>query len=151
MNVLLVDDDKDTTFLMGILLGKSASVDSHRIATSPTEALRLLENNEIQPDCIFVDLQMPEMSGFEFVERYELLLVEKFPQTRLYILSGSAIPEDREAAKKYKTISGFINKPLGRQQLEHISSEIAGGDPVEVSSPVCYGNSTEIRDEYKGI
>ena len=148
MNVLLIDDDEDTNFLMGILMKKSPIVDLYSIQSSATAAINWLKKEEFKPDCIFVDIQMPEMNGFQFVEVYEKLLVEKFPQCQLYFLSSSAIPEDHEQAKKFKSVHGFITKPLSPKTLQEIKSSTLK-EHIESSSSVCYIMSEEIRPEYR--
>ncbi|ELR70422.1 response regulator [Fulvivirga imtechensis AK7] len=148
MNVLLIDDDEDTNFLMGILMKKSQVVDLYAIQSNATAALDWLKKEEFKPDCIFVDIQMPDMNGFAFVEVYEKLFVEKFPQTQLFFLSSSAIPEDQEQAKKFRSVQGFITKPLNPKQLQEINV-CFHKEPIQPSSPVCFISSDEVRPEYR--
>lgn len=150
MNILLVDDDEDTNFLMGILMKKSRAVDLYEIESRAEKAIELLLEGKITPDFIFVDLNMPEMNGFRFVEIFEQRLVDKLPHTQLFILSSSAVPEDYERAKKYQTVKGFLTKPLTPKKLQEIHAcFLDESDFVAVSSPVCYASSDGLRKEFK--
>ena len=71
MKILMIDDDEDTNLLIGFLLNKIDFIDSYRIEQSAKKALSVLKNKEFEPNYIFVDLAMPEMDGYEFVEKYE--------------------------------------------------------------------------------
>lgn len=161
MNILLIDDDEDTIFLMGVLFRKFDKVEHYTIETTGRKALSFLEKCKKMPDCIFVDLKMPEMGGFEFVETFERLYGEKYPQTRLYILSSSAGERDHNQAISYKSVEEFILKPLTKKKLSEIfeafqRSNTNDDDATdnmfffnENSSPVCFINSDDLRPEYK--
>ncbi len=119
----MIDDDEDTNFLVGFMLKKSELVCEYRTETSAIHALELLQQNEITPDCIFVDLTMPEMNGFDFVEEFENKYAEKLPLTRIYILSSSALLSDKDKIEQYKSVKEFVVKPLTKEKLNRIVNE----------------------------
>lgn len=124
MTVLLVDDNQDTIFLMDVLFRKSGVVSQHFLETSGSDALDFLEETSVIPDCIFVDIKMPEMGGFEFVEEYEKRFAIQAPHTRVFFLSSSARQSDREQATSYKCAKGFILKPLTMGKLREIQESL---------------------------
>lgn len=113
MNKLfIIEDDELTLQLYDMLLEELPDIEYMK-AGSGTEALQLLEQTSRQqwPDCIMVDLNMPDMSGFELV----VALEEKFGKSqlsRLFILSNSVSVRDRETARSFDSIRGFLHKPL---------------------------------------
>lgn len=118
MKILLIDDDDDTVFLMGVLFKKSDLVTEYFIKTRPTAALEFIKEKNTLPDCILVDLKMPEMSGFEFIEHLEAILGDKTPH--VYVLSSSACHEDHVKATSYQSVKEFILKPFTKHKLEEI-------------------------------
>ena len=69
--VLLIDDDEDDNYFHRLVLEESASVERIIIAESSIEALEYIRSGKINPDIIFLDVNMPKMNGWEFVEEYE--------------------------------------------------------------------------------
>ena len=79
--------------------------------------------NEIQaqkapaPELIFLDLNMSVMSGWEFMDIYSERFQERYPQTKICILTSSIDPRDEKKAKQYPSIIDFIYKPLTKDSL----------------------------------
>lgn len=71
-------------------------------------------------DLILVDIAMPRMDGFAFVDAYDALYPELRGRARLYIMSSSIDPRDRETAAAHRAISGFIEKPADAGGLARI-------------------------------
>lgn len=119
MIFLVIDDDKDTNLLTSLILKKEPRIKKYIVETSPVQALNTLKRGEIKPDCILVDLSMPEMSGFRFIREFEEEAWNQNPRANLYILSSSDDPSDRQKVMEYASVNRFIRKPLTR----HILSE----------------------------
>lgn len=125
--ILIVDDDDLTLQLYDLLLEEMKDV-SYQMAESGTVSLDYLEQWQAEqwPDLIFIDLHMPDMSGFEFIEKY----LERFGKgrkaTQLYILSSSISHRDQHQAERYSIIKGFLSKPL----TEEILSELLERSPT---------------------
>lgn len=80
-------------------------------AKGMSEAMSILKEREDDfPDVIFVDINMPVHDGFAFLDQYESKFVEEFPSTRIYMLSSSLRPEDRERSLLYKSVHDFLSK-----------------------------------------
>jgi len=76
------------------------------------------------PDVIFLDLNMPIMDGWEFLDEFGKLSKEN--NIRIYILSSSVDSRDIERAKNYGMVNGFIAKPLTDAKIKELAQEIAG-------------------------
>lgn len=127
LKVLLIDDDKINNFLNRSIIEKHCGnecVVSEFI--NPEEAYDFLKdcaiaNHENCPDVIFLDINMPEMSGFELLEKLNEENVH-LNKTRIYILSSSLDPNDIKRSKRFETVSDFISKPLDKAKIEKIKS-----------------------------
>lgn len=71
---------------------------------------------KIKPDVVFLDINMPVMDGWEFLED----LSSKEINIPIYMLTSSIDKNDNEKSKKYSTVIGFLNKPLKQEKLESI-------------------------------
>jgi len=78
------------------------------------------EQVEAAPDLILLDLNMPIMDGWEFLDQYIRKYSERLPDTRIAILSSSINPEDFRKAQQYPIIIDFINKPLIIDLMEEL-------------------------------
>lgn len=121
--IFVVDDEENWSYLTKRTLQKSG-VGKHIItASNGLEAINELQarvaNQESMPELIFLDIKMPVMDGFEFLEEISRSAVLNFDQTKVYIYSSSFHPKDRERASHYP-ISGFITKPLTQEILTEI-------------------------------
>lgn len=117
--IYLVDDDDLTNTVNTLLLKKLGMEDKVRSFVNPELALDTLRFRDKQETrtLILLDINMPEMTGFEFVEFMKL---EKFPVTNeVVMVTSSDSEEDREEARKYKKyIREFITKPLKTVDIE---------------------------------
>ena len=121
--LLLIDDDEITNFAADVILSRVKKIESYVIKDSGWEALEFLKNcqaNNRFPDLIFVDLNMPEMDGFEFIERYEAIFWLQHQATRVNVLSSSVSEKDRERSLSYPCVSEYTYKPLTEQKLTAI-------------------------------
>jgi len=107
--VLTIDDDPMVLKVMTAFL--SADYDL-RIANSAAEALRLLD--QFIPDIILLDIEMPDISGFEFL--HTIKKNPKFMNTPVVIVSGHSEPEFAAHAEKMGA-GGLVAKPVIREDL----------------------------------
>lgn len=120
MNVIFIDDDEDLNFLQERMCARSKIIDNYFIASSAFQTLDYLQESPVMPDVIFVDINMPIMNGFGFIEEYEKNFSSRFPETQLFVVSSSIRENDRVKALEYGTVKGFIIKPLTDEKLEEI-------------------------------
>lgn len=115
--ILLVDDDQITNFLNENLLKEMNIAEHITIANDGQEALDYITLNCLDPknpnglccDLILLDLNMPVMDGFEFLEKISQLTIEN--HIYIVLLTTSSNERDLERAKTFN-IKGYINKPL---------------------------------------
>ena len=122
--ILLIDDDKSTNFLHKIIIEETGVSEKVEAVQTGQEALDYLERKKEgvypRPDLIFLDINMPGMNGWEFLEEYEKLDDNLKGEIMIMMLTTSINPYDEEKAKNTKFINGFLNKPLTTEALEKI-------------------------------
>ena len=122
--ILLVDDDEATNFIHQRVIGQMNFAKNIVVRESGIDALRFLTtltNGQYpKPDIIFLDINMPVMNGWEFLEAYGSLQDNQKAETILLMLSTSLSPEDKIKAAAFPSISGFIDKPLTEDKLQYI-------------------------------
>ncbi len=125
--VLLVDDDELFIYLNRRLLEKSGFASEILVAYSGEQALSLWTelhaSGAFLPDFIFLDLRMPVMDGFQFLELFSKLPPELIDHVRIVILTSSLDAEDKEKVFHYKQVVGFLNKPLNKKTIGKLMHE----------------------------
>ena len=121
--VLVVDDDDNWCFLTKLILQKAAVFKEIITAHNGLEAFRKIEalvaDGKRVPDLILLDIKMPVMDGFEFLEEIQKSSAFDLSQTRIYMSTSSFLTKDKERAKRYP-VAGFITKPLTEEILRDI-------------------------------
>ena len=117
--ILIVDDDELTLELYNLLLEGMAEI-SYETAGNGSIALDYLDRlpPEQWPDFIFIDLHMPDMSGYEFIEKYQEKFKSGKKESQLYILTSSVSHKDKEKVKEYPLVQGMLSKPLTEEVLD---------------------------------
>ena len=118
-SILLVDDDQDDNYYHQIIINKMNITDNIDVAANGIEAISYLKNNR-PPDIIFLDLNMPRMNGWEFLEQYKDLSLAQKAKVLIIILTTSLNPDDIERAKQIEDVTGFETKPLSKEILTEI-------------------------------
>lgn len=115
--VWLIDDDGPTNLLNKILLSEIRFAKEIKDFIYAEDALKELASEDVVfPDLILLDINMPRMSGWEFLEAVEAMNLLDNPPTIL-MLSTSLNPVDQERAENNIIVSGFIKKPLTPKEL----------------------------------
>lgn len=119
-NILLVDDDNIFNFINTKLLESSGIAGEIHTAGNGQEALDLLNNyftgTASLPDVILLDLNMPVMDGFGFIEAFKKLRLPKKENVSIVIVTSSADPNDMRRAKEMG-ITTYLTKPVSREAL----------------------------------
>ena len=127
--ILVIDDDEPTNFFTRIILEEADCCNHIKTVQSGQEALDYLAQSEKpgadpnlypSPDLIFLDINMPAMNGWEFLDEYRNLSIAPQHKMIMVMLTTSLFPEDKAKAGRSPEISGFENKPLTLDKLERI-------------------------------
>jgi CheY-like chemotaxis protein len=126
-NVLLLDDNELDNFVNKKILGMANFAKNIYVNTSPLSALEFLKNislnrsfTDIYPEVIFIDLNMPQMDGFQFIQAVFALSNLKLPSSRMVILTSSVAEEDEIKARSISEDIIFLRKPLTEEMLAGI-------------------------------
>lgn len=116
---LLIDDNYIDNFVTRKILEGGNFAESIVVVRSATEAIASLSAGTIKPDVIFLDVRMPLMSGFEFLDEYDKIDMDK-SNIKIFMLSSSLDPMDMRKSTDNKYITQFIHKPLTQKALEEL-------------------------------
>jgi len=122
--VLLIDDSEIDNFINKSVITSANITESIETMMSAKKALAYLselkEKPVLFPDLIFLDIKMPEMDGFQFLDECKNFPQEIKERCSVYILSSSINPEDTNRAKQYDAVKKHLTKPLSEKMIAEI-------------------------------
>ena len=122
--ILLVDDDEPTNFLNQMVLEELNITKHIKIAQNGKEALSYLEKTDSGdenfplPELILLDINMPAMNGWEFLQQYAQLPPRQKANVVIVMLTTSLNPDDRAKAEEISEVTGFETKPLTADAIQ---------------------------------
>lgn len=120
ITIFLIDDDPINNIVNNKLLKKfNASLEIIEFLSASSALKHLKTHPDQLPHYILLDINMPEMNGWEFLDSYQPL---KLP-CKLFLLTSSIAHEDIKEAKKYPVVKGFLTKPLEEDKIRRIFTE----------------------------
>jgi CheY-like chemotaxis protein len=127
---MLIDDNPDDNYFHQRVIEKNKSAREIRVIQSAEEALEFLTKQPCDsccpPDLILLDVNMPRMNGWEFLNEYSKLPKNLRGKGIVVMLTTSNNPDDLERSKSTSTLSGFLTKPLTKTMLNEILAKHFG-------------------------
>ncbi|QQL49305.1 response regulator [Mucilaginibacter ginkgonis] len=124
VNIMLVDDDEINNFISVKLIKKavvSSEISSALNGKLAIDKLVELKNQGQQlPDYILLDINMPVMNGWEFLDEYKALDIDPESKTKIFIISSSVFSNDINKAKSYALVKDFVSKPLNIDKIKEL-------------------------------
>jgi CheY-like chemotaxis protein len=127
--ILCVDDDPITLMLCKKVIAKANFSDNIESAKDGSEALQFFHSvidddkkSDNYPQLVFLDLNMPIMDGWEFLDEFSKNLTASFPKTKIIVLSSSVDPKDINKSKNYPMVLDFLPKPITVEMLNNIKN-----------------------------
>ncbi|UWR21377.1 response regulator [Sulfitobacter sp. S190] len=125
--ILLVDDDAVTNLMHTRIIRKSGKAAHIDVATDGLQALELIKSDlaaaRALPELVFLDINMPRMGGFEFLEEYAKLGLPVGEQLIIVMLSTSLLHADHARAEADPHVHSFSDKPLRTEKLLEVIAE----------------------------
>ncbi|MEM6840620.1 MAG: response regulator [Bacteroidota bacterium] len=119
--VVMIDDDDDTLEIYRLLIEKTPHVRRFITKNNPHQALDWLKEQSAEPETfpryILLDLNMPELDGIRFLQRFEQQIDYQKLDTEIVVLTSSVRERDQREALQYASVSQFISKPLPKEKL----------------------------------
>ena len=122
-------DDNEIDNLINQKMIEAADIAEHIYThTGAKSAIEFLKNvsklpdisRQVLPDVIFLDIDMPLMDGFQFLDEFEKLSEQTRNKCKVVMLTSSINPQDVNKSKKYSYVKEYINKPLSQDSLEKL-------------------------------
>jgi two-component system, chemotaxis family, chemotaxis protein CheY len=123
--ILFIDDDEISNFVSIRTIEEALPANDVEAITNAVEAFELLKNRITDnpdkiPDLIFLDINMPRMNGWEFIEAYRTIKNQISKEVLIIILTSSVYQHDKNKAKEYAEISDYIMKPISINDVKSI-------------------------------
>jgi CheY-like chemotaxis protein len=124
--ILCIDDDPITVMLCRKVIQKAEFAKITDSAQNGEDALHyfdrlIMENDDHFPELILLDLNMPVMGGWEFLDNFSRdTYANFFSNTKVIVLSSTIDPQDVEKSKTYPMVIDFMSKPITKEMLEKL-------------------------------
>jgi CheY-like chemotaxis protein len=120
LHFIVIDDSKLDCFIAEKIIrntGKSESITCFQQAREALDYISSAKSDEQSHTIVLVDIQMPIMNGFEFVEAFEKLPLHVTQNYTLYVISSSINDTDLSKVHNYQSVKQFLNKPINSNSL----------------------------------
>jgi CheY-like chemotaxis protein len=123
--ILVIDDEELDNAIFKMLINRVIKNSEVDVMVNGEEAIKkLLEvsksNPELLPDFIFLDLKMPVMNGWQFLEEFERLNIDPLRKIQIYVLSSSVLSDDINKSLSNPLVEDFLSKPINLDKIRTI-------------------------------
>jgi CheY-like chemotaxis protein len=122
--VMLIDDNEIDNLINQKMIEAASVTENIYTHTGAKSAIEFLKNMEklemadqVLPDLIFLDIDMPLMDGFQFLDEFEKLSNVAKKKCKIVMLTSSINPQDFNRSKKYENVRLYLNKPLSHESI----------------------------------
>lgn len=132
-STVLIDDSDIDLFIQKRFLEVyqfSRNLTSYKSAEEALEQLNSARDQSV-PDVIFLDLNMPNLDGFGFLEGFNKLPEPVRDKSKIIVLTSSNSQKDRSQAFTYKNVVHFVTKPLRQADIDELRKIISANDPAK--------------------
>lgn len=123
--VMLVDDNDIDNIINEKIIEANSFAETILVFQTGQEGLDYLvankDNVDALPEIVFLDINMPIMDGFQFLEEFEKFNANILGKCKVIMLSSSISPKDIDRAASNKYVKKYLNKPLNKRYLEAIT------------------------------
>jgi CheY-like chemotaxis protein len=124
-NILVIDDGEIDNIIFEKVVKRVMSnsrIDACNNAQSAIDKLMHINDTapHLFPDYIFLDLTMPDMNGWDFLDEFRRLDIDPLKQSKIYVLSSSISSKDINRSRTNPLVFDFISKPINREKAEAI-------------------------------
>lgn len=122
--LILIEDDDVIVYLTQKLIKESKTIELLNVLKNGRKALDYFienaKNEDLLPDFIFLDLSMPILDGWQFLEEFARIKDSMAKNIQIYITTSSISPKDLSKAESYDFISDFVIKPISLENFNRI-------------------------------
>lgn len=123
-SIVLIDDSKMDNYISEFIIKERDIVEKLNVFTSAIEALEYLvmiqTNHKNFPEAIFLDINMPDMDGFGFLDEYSKFSEDLIKDSSVFMLTSSNDVNDISRALKYPVVKRYLVKPLSKDILNEL-------------------------------
>ncbi len=132
-NILFIDDDSTTNYLHQFIITNQINYDDGDVdfCVNGKEAIEYLQDiiqkglsKMLFPSIIFLDINMPELNGFGFLDEFKNLPKESTSNTKVVMVTSTLNDSDRKKGFTYKEVKYYIIKPVDKDKLSKILEEL---------------------------